>query len=274
MENTNTIKKNSFFNGKRFGRTLSKDFKSFFSSYTITLLSAIGVYIFGWLLGGLSMKSLDMAAGITAEARLSSILGWTALFTIIAVFVVYGRRNMPGYAIHSIMLPASTFEKFLSMLIILPIFTFIIVFAGLSLTDALLSLFPFGNFETGTVFAAEGFWKTLLDMFLSTLLLQSYFVFCNMAFKRHKIGYSILIIICAGLLFSLILGFIVSSDSAIAIQIMDYISRVFDTIFANSDHIDPEQLGKAIGNTIRTICYCVPVLFWGLTYHKMRVLKY
>ncbi|MCI2082159.1 MAG: hypothetical protein LKK19_01575 [Bacteroidales bacterium] len=281
MNDTVTIRTNGTFSLKRFGKYLKKDFHDYFTTYTISYISVIGITIVLWLLNLLSTSAAGDKSPfmIPPAARLTKIAFWTILFSIIAVTVVYGKRNMPGYAIHSIMLPASSLEKFISMVIILPIFTFALIFISLGLVDGLLSLFGSGIYSPGTILTTEHFWKKFLDIFFLNFAIQSYFVLCNSIFKKHKIGYAILILIGAGLLFSIITTIIVATKSPLADFIEKSISGSATLVFngdlsSSADFENLEVSVKAFSIVCKWIYYLLPFLFWGLTYHKMRQIKY
>ena len=95
-----------------------------------------------------------------------------------------------------------------------------------------------------------------LNPYFSMLLSQSALIFMAMLFRTHKIGKTLLVI-CG-------VGFLVATV------------KHLDEAVLNS--MDAEILANWVENFVKTVmvftCYILPVVFWVLTYFRIRRIQY
>ena len=222
---------NNTFNINRFGKILKHDGLNFFPNLILALaiLWAIPViaYLFTALMPGDEEKGL-----IDAFSRIDTIATLSTIALIIAPARLYKYCNDSRKGIVYAMLPASTLEKFLSMVIYCAIVTPIIYIAGALAIDSILALFqgPYEGFAVAYYFDSFAkinavfdknnimmdeswilYYKSLSPTFmlilsaLGTLTISSIFMFGNMIFKKHKTGKMIGILILIFIIFMIVL---------------------------------------------------------------------
>ena len=222
---------NNTFNINRFGKILKHDGLNFFPNLILALaiLWAIPVivYLFTALMPGDEEKGL-----IDAFSRIDTIATLSTIALIIAPARLYKYCNDSRKGIVYAMLPASTLEKFLSMVIYCVIVTPIIYIAGALAIDSILALFqgPYEGFAVAYYFDSFAkinavfdknnimmdeswilYYKSLSPTFmlilsaLGTLTISSIFMFGNMIFKKHKTGKMIGILILIFIIFMIVL---------------------------------------------------------------------
>lgn len=174
------------FDLKRFGQVLAKDGKGYFRNFGISLIVWSCIPVLFWI------ATLIFDINIDDETR-ATIIG--CLVFSVLIFVpskVYGKANLSRDGVGFAMLPATSLEKFLSMVLYCSVLTPLIVGLGSWAIDSLLYLLPFGGFERFFVVLP----KSHLGMQLVTigsaiLLFSSIFMFGNMVFKKRKAGKTI-----------------------------------------------------------------------------------
>ena len=233
---------NNTFNINRFGKILKHDGLNFFPNLILALaiLWAIPVifYLFVSLVPGDEHHVFD------AFSRISIIDTLAKIALIIAPARLYKYCNDSRKGIGYAMLPASTLEKFLSMVFYCVIVTPIIYIAGALAIDSILALFngPYDGFaityyfdkfaqidysianhdvaglldDTWPIFvnSLSPTFLTILSI-LGTLMLSSIFMFGNMIFKKRKTGKMIGILIILSIIFMIIFINYVANNEAL-----------------------------------------------------------
>ena len=282
---------NNTFNINRFGKVLKHDGLNFFPNLILALaiLWAIPVviYLFTALLPGDEEKDL-----IYAFSRIDTISTLSTIALIIAPARLYKYCNDSRKGIGYAMLPASTLEKFLSMVIYCVIVTPIIYVAGALAIDSILAIFngPYEGFAVSAYFdkyaqinyvlendqmhgllddtwpifinSLSATFLILLNLF-GTLLLSSIFMFGNMIFKKHKTGKMI------GILIVLLI--------IIMIIVINYVA-CHETMFSQWDKDTASEILKRLivimmNAAIYTEIIVSALLLWG-TYRKIKTQKY
>lgn len=183
---------NKIFNIDRFFKLVISNYKQ----YGANAITNAGVL----LLVIPALRVLESIAGSGAvtnhNSRLSLMIGITLIFTISTIFKMYGNVNIKKGIVDFIMLPASSFEKFLAMTLICLFANPILFFAATWGVDCLLTLvgLPVYSEYIGfkDVFNPDNF-STFFNLFLlSTALLCG-----NMVFKKSKISKTIFTIIAS-----------------------------------------------------------------------------
>ena len=234
---------NNTFNINRFGKILKHDGLNFFPNFILALaiLWAIPVVIY---LFTILMPTEETIHIYNAMSRVSIIDFLLKIAIIIAPAILYKTCNDSRKGIGYAMLPASTLEKFLSMVIFCVIVTPIIYLAGALAIDSILALIngPYEGFAAPIYFdkyaqidysienhdvagLLDDTWPifvnslsptflTILSI-LGTLMLSSVFMFGNMIFKKRKTGKMIGILILLAIIIMIIFINYVANNEAL-----------------------------------------------------------
>ena len=222
---------NNTFNINRFGKILKHDGLNFFPNIILALAIIWAIPVIVFLFTSL-MPSDETTQLYDPFSRIDIISTLSTIVLIIAPARLYKTCNDPRKGIVYAMLPASTLEKFLSMVFYCVIVTPIIYIVGALAIDTFLALFngPYEGFavsyyfdtfaKINAVFERDNvtideswilYYKSLSPTFmiilsaLGTLTISSIFMFGNMIFKRHKTGKMIGILIILFIIFMIIL---------------------------------------------------------------------
>lgn len=231
---------NNTLNINRFGKILKHDGLNFFPNMILTLsiIWAIPVvlYLFTSLIPGNEGQTFDPFSRIDIISSLLTIV------LIIAPARLYKHCNDPRKGIGYAMLPSSTLEKFLSMVIYCVIVTPIVYVAGALAIDSILALFngPYEGFalsyyfdtfaKINAVFQRDGimldesfmlYYASISPIFMlilsaiGTLAISSIFMFGNMIFKKRKTGKMLGILIILFIIFMIVVINYVAHNEAI-----------------------------------------------------------
>ena len=272
----------------RFGKVLKHDGLNFFPRMILTLAILWAIPVTNWLFFSLLPGEEHIVDVFT---RISFIGTLTNIALIIAPARLYKHCNDPRKGIGYAMLPASTLEKFLSMLIYCVIVTPIIYIGGALLVDTVLALIsgPYDEFAVSYYFdryaqinnylssnnniLLDDTWPiffnslsptfmTMLSLF-GTLMLSSIFMFGNMIFKRHKTGKMIGILILLFIIFMIVF--------------INYVAT-HETMFEMMDEENAAEILKRIIFILMNASLYMEIgvsalLLWG-TYRKIKTQKY
>ena len=197
---------NKTFDIKRFGNMLRYDGMSYFQKFGLTLGIFLGTPVGIWFLAYTNMSVSDLTMGDNRYAFLKFLM---IIVMILAPSRLYKTCNDSRRGIQFAMLPASSLEKFLSMMIFCCVVTPILYMTGAVAIDSILTLIPGNNPYDGFVFKhifnhdlvninlgsemAE-YSKTIklpLAKVFSLLAYVSIFMFTNMLFKKRKVSKTI-----------------------------------------------------------------------------------
>jgi len=285
---------NNTFNIQRFGKILKHDGLNFFPNFILSLaiLWAIPVviYLFTALMPTDGTKQI-----YDAMSRVNVIDALLKIAIIIAPAILYKTCNDSRKGIGYAMLPASTLEKFLSMVIFCVIVTPIVYIAGALAIDSILAIIngPYDGFALSMYFDKfsqieysfeQHGTKVMLDdalpifinnlspafmrvlSILGILMLSSIFMFGNMIFKKRKTGKMIGILIFLSILFMIIFINYVANNEALA----NYFEQI------NEDNVS-EFIIRLIRIMMNVALYTEIIvstlLLWG-TYRKIKTQKY
>lgn len=285
---------NNTFNIQRFGKILKHDGLNFFPNFILSLaiLWAIPVVIYLFT----ALMPTDGTIHIyDAMARINNIDFLLKIAIIIAPAILYKTCNDSRKGIGYAMLPASTLEKFLSMVIFCVIVTPIVYIAGALAIDSILALIngPYDGFALSMYFDKfsqieysfeQHGTKVMVDdalpliisnlspafmrvlSILGTLMLSSIFMFGNMIFKKRKTGKMIGILILLFIIFMIIFINYVANNEAFA----NYFEQI------NEDNVS-EFIIRLIRIMMNVAMYTEivvsAVLLWGI-YRKIKTQKY
>ena len=247
---------NNTFDIKRFGNVVRRDGMSYFKNFGWTLVVLWSIPVIFWIMAYIS-------DGVyTNRDILISVLMWLSL--IIVPSRLYKNVNDPRKGMLYAMTPASSLEKFLSMIFYCLIVTPIIYMLGAVVIDTLLVLKPGTNPYDGFIFrdlfgcklsnssvtinyvgdrranaiiaehlASKSLW---IYKYASMLCVSSIFMFTNMLFKKRKLSKTIGILTLVGIiLIILTVVFSVNIDYEFLEdytedELVDYMIRVYDCV--------------------------------------------
>ena len=218
---------NNTFNINRFGNVVRRDGMSYFSNYGWTLVVLWALPVILWFLTYISMETFDTGV-ISNRTTTISTLMWLSL--MIVPSRLYKNYNDSRKGVILAMTPASSLEKFLSMILYCVVITPIIYLIGALFIDTILALKPGTNPYDGFIFSdffsknyesyreilslgEEELNRSIYDYMLSKnhfvykmlqiLGFSSVFMFTNMLFKKRKLSKTIGILTILGIIFSI-----------------------------------------------------------------------
>ena len=226
---------------KRFGKILKHDGLNFFPNMILALAILWAIPVIIYLFTSL-IPSDDTSHVFDAFSRINIISLIKKIVIIIAPVRLYKYCNDQRQGVGYAMLPASTLEKFLSMVIYCVIVAPIIYIAGALAIDSILALFhgPYNGFalayyfdsfaqfdhsieksqlvfnEEDALLLFNSFSSTymLIIGLLGTLMLSSIFMFGNMIFKKHKTAKMIgILILLAIILMIVFINYVANNEN-------------------------------------------------------------
>lgn len=218
---------NNTFNIKRFGNVVRRDGMSYFQNFGWTLIVLWALPVILWFLTYISMETFDTGIISNRDTKIS-ILMWLSL--MIVPSRLYKNYNDSRKGVVLAMTPASSLEKFLSMILYCVVITPIVYLIGALFIDTILALKPGTNPYDGFIFSdffsknyesyreilslgEEELNRSIYDYMLSKnhfiykviqiLGFTSLFMFTNMLFKKRKLSKTIGILTLLGIIFSI-----------------------------------------------------------------------
>ena len=218
---------NNTFNINRFGNVVRRDGMSYFSNYGWTLVVLWALPVILWFLTYISMETFDTGIISNRDTKIS-ILMWLSL--MIVPSRLYKNYNDSRKGVILAMTPASSLEKFLSMILYCVVITPIVYLIGALFIDTILALKPGTNPYDGFIISDfftknyesyreilslgdEELNRSIYDYMLSKnhfiykvlqiLGFSSVFMFTNMLFKKRKLSKTIGILTLLGIIFSI-----------------------------------------------------------------------
>jgi hypothetical protein len=274
----------------RLGKVIKHDGASFAQNLGLTLIILWSIPVVIWLFSSLTPghDHIDSFPRISIIGTLGSIL------LIMAPARLYRYCNDSRQGIGYAMLPASSLEKFISMVFYCVIVAPIIYLVGALAIDSFLAVIggPYQGFAIADYFNDIAQFKNIvrqkmmmgdvdyillasclsptviiLSKILSTLAMSSVFMFGNMVFKKRKTGKMIGILI---LLFIIIM-----------IIMVNYVANHEEQIARWFGYMNEENTAYIITRVIRTMINVslifsavVSVVMLWLTYYKIKTQKY
>ena len=267
---------NNIFNFKRFVNYLGYDLHNAKNYYGLSML-VVGllpliVFAFSQILYWLVSKdTIDQDFGLAFRVMTLSIAVVIVMLT--APPKLYGRLTERRYGSDWLLIPASTFEKWLSMMIIILVVVPVVMVALLLVSDTLLALlFParygenvFSLLAGHNLFrldAGEGvelnlvypFWVSWITSGLSFLL-------GSVVFKRAKVAKTILVCMAIGVVCSAVIVPVFQSDNMVE-------------WLENMDWINPYEVSRWFNNWINITFAVEFVLLAGGLFYRLKTIKH
>lgn len=259
---------NKIFNLRRFSKVLVKDLKEYYSKYGLSIFVFVGCYFGWWLI----CTIID--EGVTMNERANFMHFIAIICIIIAPFKLYGDVNKQKEGVSFAILPTSSLEKLVSMMINCIVVTPILIYGLTYITDLVLSLLPFGEFSGSLQFEFNHTEKYLLGM----VFFSSIFTFGNVLFQKRKASKTILSVMFFAFLFITIYGKIVVKHYLSPGELELYLDS-YKAIKVNSSSINMlgpsyERFIQVTKNIFYVVLYTVPVLMYIGTFLKIKTQKY
>lgn len=271
---------NNTFSASRFGKYFLYDMRRWAASYGPTLLLMSAAPVILYVLVGVYSLLFGLHWDTPGETT-RIIVGCVVAYIMVLTYPssVYGYVTEKRAGSMFIMIPASVFEKTLSMILntvlIVPL-AFAAVYLSL---DALVCLVDgtcggtlFGCAAKGInalvtfAFASDAPIRvSLVSVYLHAVISTLFFLLAALFFKKHKILYPLLIVIGLQMVFSMLLGIFFTSGLIDYDNMIDWVGRL-----AEQYALDPDFMNWAIPvyNIVSTIlnfavfgAFCVAVFF-------------
>ena len=245
---------NNTFDFKRFGQVVAKDWKDYFRSFGIALIVGCSLPILSWI----STLILDFEMVNGSRSALIGVFVFTALMFVPSK--VYGNANLSREGVSFAMLPATSTEKFFSMVLYCSALTPLIVGMGSWAVDSLLTILPFGGFADFVVFTKNSFGMGMLLVGRACMVLSvsAIFMFGNMVFTKRKTGKTIA--------WAMLIIFIVT----MVLQLFNFWEAFGTWVTNTSVRLEHRFLGWVYS----AFMLVVAILFYILTYFKIKTQKY
>lgn len=227
-----------------FGRLfnlLRMDIKRTFMTSFNTIVVLVCVYVF------LTLFSLLVNSPLVQTERLPFYLLISTIYMIMLPRTVYGKVNDRREGVEYGMLPVSTTEKFISMVLTLGVIAPVAFYGLIFVLDAILVfLSPEASGSVGYLWNATAVdLKSTLRSFASISLIQTAFIFGNLYFKSRKVTKTLLAFIGIHLVLIFVLVILgmnyvvpelfyaeeelVMSDELV--EVTSVLTRIFDVLY-------------------------------------------
>ena len=276
---------NNTFNIKRFGNVVRRDGMSYFQNFGWTLIVLWALPVIMWFLTYISMETFDTGIISNRDTKIS-ILMWLSL--MIVPSRLYKNYNDSRKGVVLAMTPASSLEKFLSMILYCVVITPIVYLIGALFIDTILALKPGTNPYDGFIFKDfkglllpdlvhvgddemnREFAEHILDKnrilinIIQFLYVSSIFMFTNMLFKKRKLSKTIGILTLIGIILTIL---IVRIASDINVEFLDDYTDEEISVFVNK-----------VVDYFYSIMFCIYVTLSAVllyfTYYKIKKQTY
>jgi hypothetical protein len=194
---------------------------------------------------------------------------FVAIFGIIESIDVFSRLRSTGSGIFYLMLPATTFEKFLAALLYTTLFTFIVYLSTFYIIQFLVV--NIGNmFVTTDVSLYFPDMKRILDNLTDMLFFQSLYFLGSIIFKKNPIGKTTAAIVGIIILISIVSGLVMKqyfSEYGIAVNNGSY-NFNFDGDF--NDNLMLPDVFDNLKLILEISFYVIPLLCWTGAFFKLK----
>jgi hypothetical protein len=274
----------------RLGKVVKHDGASFTQNLSLALIILWSIPLVIWLFSSLTPNN----GHIDSYSRISIISTLGTILLIMAPARLYKYCNDSRQGIRYAMLPASSLEKFISMVFYCVIVAPVIYLAGALAIDSILAVLggPYEGFAIADYFNDLSQFRhmvrqkmmmgeedytllanylsptiIILSKALSTLAMSSVFMFGNMVFKKRKTGKMIGILILLFIIFMIIMVNYVANHE-------EQISRWFGYMNEeNAAYVITRMIRVSINASLIFSAVVSVVMLW-LTYYKIKTQKY
>lgn len=176
---------NEIFSSLRFGKLLKNDIVRYLPRYYGSILIYLAILPAIW-----AFKSLFGVNAIAPDTRLIIIVIFTFILSFSAPFRIYGNTNHKKWGVDFTMLPASAFEKFLSMTLISTVLLPIVFMILALCIDTILTTIPTNAYQEYMTFERIFTLKNIA-FFGEIILFMCFALYGNMLFRKNKLSKTI-----------------------------------------------------------------------------------
>ena len=268
---------NEVFDIKRLGRLIKYEVINYIPNFFKSLLIFASVIAAVWIFS----LTVDFNACPHSRALLVNVLFVLAI--VLSPFIVYKDMNDRKKGYIYAMIPASTLEKLLSMIVLCVVIVPLLAYAVLTATDLLLWLLskagigPFLHMEFYNPFTAVKLMddKYLLlhiypvfDGIIYYVNLITYTIMFNTIFRKNKVLKTILFNI------SMSFAFVILTAVVVNMTTPEFWEDLFEGLVEWLDKKTDVQLFGYLMTTVRCLTILMSMVFLSITYFRIKKVNY
>lgn len=254
--------KNEVFDFSRFGRLLGNEIMDLFRKDWLMIVVIAALYLFQILV------SLIFKIYPNAPIQMNSVILCSIICAFLIPSQVYGHVNDRNRGVYYAELPASIFEKYLSMFIVCVIAApFILRTFALGLQGLTVAFSAIGGPDGYLQYSLTGQdFDTYFKDLLIIIIMQSSFFLGNLLFKKNKLFFTIIGII----VMHIVIGIIFFAILAIIYE------DPFEGVFVITSMDDIEMIEEIIWLKVFLSVYliAIPLLLYILSFFKFKKIQY
>ncbi len=268
---------NEVFDIKRLGRLIKYEVTNYIPNFFKSLLICASVIAAVWVV------SLTFDASIMQFGRADLVNALFVLAIALSPFIVYKDMNNRKKGYFYAMIPASTLEKLLSMVVLCVLIVPLLAYAVLTGTDLLLWLLSkvgigsflymdfYNPFTVGEIVDDEYLLPYIYPVFDSILYMVNiiaYTIMFNTIFRRNKVLKTILFNI------SMTFAFVILTAVVVNVTTPEFWEDMFEGVVEWLD----EKTDVELFGYLMTACRCLTIImsmaFFSITYFRIKKVNY
>lgn len=270
---------NETFDIKRLGKLVKYEVINYIPNFFKSLL------IFASVIAAIWIFSLTVDEPIMSGGRNGVVNSLFALATMLSPFIIYKDMNNRKKGYIYAMIPASTLEKLLSMIVLCTFIVPLLSYAVLTATDLMLWLLsqmgvgsfkdmvfynPFADSMAKVVYSQDGLSYSLpvFDSLLYTMCTISYTIMFNTIFRKNKVLKTILFNM------SMVFAFVIISAVVINATSPEFWVELFEDILPDFESMTFESAMRWMFVVERCVGILLTVLFLSITYFRIKKVNY
>ena len=268
---------NEIFDIKRLGRLIKYEATNYIPNFFKSLL------IFASVIAAVWIFSLTVDFNVCPHSRAGLVNALFVLAIVLSPFIVYKDMNDRKKGYIYAMIPASTLEKLLSMIVLCVVIVPLLAYAVLTATDLLLWLLskagigPFLHMEFYNPFTAvklvddEYLLPHIYPVFDSIIYfvnLIAYTIMFNTIFRKNKVLKTILFNIAMSFAFVILTAVIVN------ITTPEFWEDMFEGLVEWLDGKTDVELFGYVMTTVRCLTILMSMAFLSITYFRIKKVNY
>lgn len=268
---------NEVFDIKRLGRLIKYEVINYIPNFFKSLL------IFASVIAAVWIFSLTVDFDVCPHSRAGLVNALFVLAIVLSPFIVYKDMNDRKKGYIYAMIPASTLEKLLSMIVLCVVIVPLLAYAVLTATDLLLWLLskagigPFLHMEFYNPFTAvklvddEYLLPHIYPVFDSIIYfvnLIAYTIMFNTIFRKNKVLKTILFNI------SMTFAFVILTAVIVNITTPEFWEDMFEGLVEWLDEKTDVELFGYVMTTVRCLTILMSMAFLSITYFRIKKVNY
>ncbi len=268
---------NEVFDIKRLGRLIKYEVINYIPNFFKSLLIFASVIAAVWIFS----LTVDFNACPHSRALLVNVLFVLAI--VLSPFIVYKDMNDRKKGYIYAMIPASTLEKLLSMIVLCVVIVPLLTYAVLTGTDLLLWLFSkvgigsflymdfYNPFTVGEIVDDEYLLPYIYPVFDSILYMVNiiaYTIMFNTIFRKNKVLKTILFNI------SMTFAFVILTAVVVNVTTPEFWEDMFEGLVEWLDEKTDVELFGYMMTTMRCLTILMSMAFLSITYFRIKKVNY